>query len=153
MPVLPKEVTAPLTDAVQARLQPVAIAHARRVWREWWRSRPSHAVDLQSDMEALSWWIICVFRRALYLQIVIQQPMVIGSQRQPVPNPLERVIARMTEDINRAESRFGMTTLDRFRMHFEQAGEEAGPRSWLSEAANGGDAGDDGFDPYAVLAG
>lgn len=119
VPSLPAEITRPLSDPIQARMQPEAVKHARRIWREWWKSPPSMGVDIGSDMEALSWWIICVFRRSLYIQIVRQQPLVKGSMGQPVPNPLERVMARMSEDIARAEARFGMTTLDRFRLHFE----------------------------------
>lgn len=119
IPALPRECTAPLTDPVQARFQPAALRHTRLVWREWWRSTAAKAVDMASDLEAITWWIICVFRRAIYIQMVREQPLVRGSTGQPVPNPLERVIRGCTIDINRAADRFGMDTLARFRLHFE----------------------------------
>lgn len=128
-PALPREVTTPLTDPVQARFQPAALQHARTVWREWWRSGASLAVDLQSDMEALSWWIITVFRRALYIQIVREQPLVKGSTGQPVRNPLEHVIRGLTHDINHTSDRFGMDPLARFRLHFEAIGQRNAPDS------------------------
>lgn len=145
-PALPREVTAPLVDPVQARFQPAALRHTREVWRRWWGSPPSQAVDLGSDLEAVRWWIICVFRRSLYIQVVREQPLVKGSAGQPVPNPLERVIRGLTLDINRAADRFGMDSLSRFRLHFEAQGERRGdpaPVSW--------DVVDDDADPLAAL--
>ena len=122
IPNIPREVTAPLTDAVQRAYQAGAVRHARAAWRSWWASPASLAVDVESDLEALNWWIICVFRRSLYLQLVRDQPLVKGSQKQPVRNPLEDVISAMSREIARVEARFGMTTLDRFRLHFEATG-------------------------------
>lgn len=119
VPRLPDSVTRPLADGVQAKLQPAATAHARRIWKAWWSSAPSLAVDMASDLEAIEWWILCVFRRHLYAGIVLQQPMVRGSTGQPVVNPLEATVARLTSDIDRLADRFGMTTLSRFRLHFE----------------------------------
>ena len=119
MPPLPREVTETLDDALQRKHFPGALSHTRKVWRAWWESTPSMAVDLGSDMEALSFWIVCVFRRSLYGQIVRTQPIVVGSHQQPMTNPLERTIDRLSEHVARAEAKFGMTTLDRFRLHFE----------------------------------
>lgn len=130
MPALPPGVTAPLADPVQARYQPLAVKHARMIWREWWGSQPAFAVDLGSDLEAISWWIVCVFRRALYIQVVRERPLVKGSTGQPVSNPLERVISGLTEDINRAEERFGMDTLSRFRLAFEPLRSRPEEGSW-----------------------
>lgn len=142
VPALPSEVTAQILDPVQARFQPAAVAHTRTVWRDWWKSAPSHAVDMQSDREAIHWWIICVFRRALYIHIVREQPLVKGSTGQPTPNPLERVIRNLTADINRATDRFGMDTLSRFRLHFEAQGERRGEApaiSWDTSPVEGDD--------------
>jgi len=147
VPSLPPEVTAPLTDPIQARFQPAAVAHTRGVWRDWWKSPPSYAVDMQSDREAVHWWIICVFRRAIYIHIVREQPLVRGSTGQPVPNPLERVVRSLTQDINRATDRFGMDTLSRFRLHFEAQGERrdgVSPITWDATP-------DDDDDPLAAL--
>lgn len=119
-PPLPNEITNPLRDPIQALFQPRAVKHARTIWGKWWRSEPSIAVNEESDFAALQWWIICVFRRALYIWIVREQPLVKGSTGQPVANPLEDTIGKLTRDIQRAESRFGMTTLDRFRLNFER---------------------------------
>lgn len=136
MPSLPPTVTDPLKDPVQATFRPLAMRHVRLVWREWWRSTASLGVDLGSDLEPLNWWILCVFRRALYVQIVREQPLVRGSMGQPVRNPLEGTIAKLSEDVARAEQRFGMTTLDRFRLHFEarfSEEEDEGEREMLNE--------------------
>ena len=120
-PPLPPEVTTPLTDPAQARFQPAALRHTRLVWREWWRSQPSLGVDMTSDMEAIHWWIICVFRRSVYIQFVLAQPLVKNQETGAVTtNPLERTIAKLTADIDRAAVRFGMDTLSRFRLHFEE---------------------------------
>jgi hypothetical protein len=133
-PALPRAVTAKLADPVQAELQPAALKHAREVWQGWWRSAPAAAVDLESDREAIEWWITCVYRRALYTQVVLRQPMVRGSMGQPVVNPLEATVARLTRDIDQAADRFGMTTLARFRLHFEAQGFAEDPDQQDAEA-------------------
>lgn len=117
-PRLPADVISPLTDPVQARFQPAAVKHARGRWNDWWKSSASQAVDVRSDMEALWWWITCVFRRALYVQIVREQPVVKGA-KGPIINPLERTISKLSADIARAEMHFGMTPLSRFRLQIE----------------------------------
>ncbi len=89
---------------------------------------------LESDREAIEWWITCVYRRALYTQVVLRQPMVRGSMGQPVVNPLEATVARLTRDIDQAADRFGMTTLARFRLHFEAQGFAEDPDQQDAEA-------------------
>ena len=133
-PPLPRAVTAPLRDDLQAKLQPAALRHARAVWKAWWESPLSGAVDWGSDREALEWWIICVFRRAIYVDVVLAQPLVKGSMGQVAANPLEAIIARLTRDIERAADRFGMTTMARFRLHFEAQGFAADPDQEDAEA-------------------
>ena len=119
VPTLPREVTAPLADPGQARFQPLALAHTRLVWRDWWASRPALAVDMQSDREAIHWWIVCVFRRSVYVQFVMAQPLVRDDKGTLKANPLEKTIIVLTMEINRFADRFGMDTLSRFRLHFE----------------------------------
>lgn len=125
-PQLPRECTRPFEDPVQARFHADALQYTRLVWREWWDSTAALAVDMKSDGEAIRWWIICVFRRSLYVQIVREQPLVKGAN-SAIPNPLSREIRMLTADINRAADRFGMDTLARFRLHFEMQGEKRVP--------------------------
>ncbi len=142
-PALPKAVTASLSDPVQAHLRPAALAYTRTVWASWWASQAAKAVDLDSDLDALNWWITCVYRRAIYVDVARQQPLVKGSMGQLVANPLEGVIRGLTADINRTQERFGMDTLSRFRLSIEDRTADAGARasaiSWDSVAATGDD--------------
>ncbi len=118
-PSLPHIISTPLVDPVQARFQPAALRQTRKVWRDWWAAQPSQAVDMLSDMAALDMWIICIFRRELYTQVVIAQPLVKGSNGQAMINPLERTIDKLSQRIERAEMHFGMTPLARFRLQLE----------------------------------
>ena len=142
-PALPSAVTAPLADVAQAKLRPAALAYTRKIWEAWWRSQASKAVDLDTDANALDWWITCVFRREIYAAVAMQQPLVKGSMGQLVPNPLESVIRGLTADINRTQERFGMDTLSRFRLAIEDRTAESASRpsaiSWDSVAVSGGD--------------
>lgn len=142
-PALPRVVTASLSDPVQAKLRPAALAYTRSVWASWWASQAAKAVDLDSDLDALNWWITCLYRRAIYVAVVREQPLVRGSMGQLVANPLEGVIRGLTADINRVQERFGMDTLSRFRLSIEDRTAEAAARpgaiSWDSVAPGGDD--------------
>ena len=123
VPPLPPGVTEPVADPVQARAQPRAVAHARRVWSEWWTSPFSTRSEYNS--EALSWWIICVFRRSLYIQVVREQPLVKGSRGDVMTNPLETTMHKLTEEIARAEFRIGMLSA---RRNYEPGSGDEGAR-------------------------
>lgn len=99
--------------------QPAAIRHAREVWREWWESTPSHGVLWESDRELLTWWIVQVYQRAMYVPIAIARPTVSGSTGQEVENPLFGTIAKATRDIEHVAKAFGMDTTARFRLAFQ----------------------------------
>ena len=119
VPPLPKEVTEPLMDTLQSRLQPQAVAHAQKVWSEWWRAPYAEACTPNQD--ALSWWITCVFRRALYIQVVRDRPLLKSSRGDLVVNPLEATVHTLTEEIAWAELRIGMETA---RRNYDPSDEE-----------------------------
>ena len=96
--------------------------YARKVWKAFWESAPSHAVDLGADMERLHHWVRCVDERKRLWDLVARSPLTPGTRRGHfVPNPLGRRVRELSREIERAEEAFGMTPLSRFRLQFTYA--------------------------------
>lgn len=89
---------------------------ARKVWREFWSTWISDAVNYEAHGERLRWWIHCVDERWRLEKLVTATPLVKGSHGQLMLNPLQRRIDRLTRDIERAEEAYGMTPLATWRM-------------------------------------
>lgn len=96
-------------------------SHGRKVWRRFWSSKVASAVDLDADMERLHHWIRCVDERAKLWPLLSASPLIQGSHRQLMVNPLMRRVRELTRDIERAEEAFGMTPLSRFRLQLTYA--------------------------------
>lgn len=149
-PPLPREVTAPLPvllpgevrrqlagllgktegvstmqesfDALTLKLDEIAKAgqaRARSAWTKWWGSEASLACR-DEDLEPLRDWIVLVFRRHLYEEVTHMLPLIEGSHGQLMVNPLSRELRSITGMIRQVEDRFGMSSLGRFRLHFEK---------------------------------
>jgi hypothetical protein len=103
-------------DRVAPKPPPGLTIYSRRVWRDFWSSWVSDAVDMEAHGERLRHWIRCVDERARLWPLVVQEPLVLGSKGQPVLNPLVARIRELTRDIERAEDSYGMTPLAKFRM-------------------------------------
>ena len=104
-------------------------AHARGVWRRYWASPVSLAVDFDADYEALRHWILAVDEREKLSELTLAQPLIPGSRHtRETPhfmlNPLFRRISELTDDIRRGQEAFGMTPLSRWRLQLTYA--EAG---------------------------
>ena len=104
-------------------------ATARTVWRDFWASRVSYAVDIQADRYSLQQWIRAVDEVERLNEIAVSQPLIPGSRHTKekphlILNPLFRRIERLQDDIRRAQEAFGMTPLSRFRLQlsFAEAG-------------------------------
>ena len=91
-------------------------AYARKVWREYWGTWVADAVNYEAHGERLRHWIKCVDEREKLTAIVQAEPLVEGSQGQPVRNPLRYDIKDLNREIEKAEEAFGMTPLATWRM-------------------------------------
>lgn len=126
-------------------------SEAKAIWRDFWRSPLSQAVDYGSDGPALRRWIWCVSERDRLLTELYAPPvagesgnhlMVRGSMGQEVLNPLLRYEERLSREIMAYEERFGMTPLARMRLGiaFGQAADSlAGMRQRLDPAPKSDD--------------
>lgn len=101
-----------------------AQARATAAWDAWWASDAS-IVCVGQDLEPLRDWISCVFRRAIYEEVVHLVPLVVGSHDQVMTNPLARRCDALSGRISKVEDRFGMNSISRFRLHFERPKDEA----------------------------
>lgn len=85
-------------------------------WESFWSSDVARAV-VPSDVEALYrlWHLRDQWERAR--RIVVRQPLVDGSQGQPVENPLAKRMDRIAGEIRQLEDRFGLTPSARARLN------------------------------------
>lgn len=103
--------------------------YARGVWRRYWSSPVSAAVELDADYEALRHWILAVDEREKLSELAVAQPLIPGARHTKeapvfILNPLFRRIRELTDDIRRCQEAFGMNPLSRFRLQITYA--EAG---------------------------
>lgn len=98
---------------------------ARRRWRRFFLSWVADAVNLDSDAEALSHWIMAVDERSKLSDVVRKAPLVRGAHSQLMQNPLRRTLRELSKEIARAEEHFGMTPLARFRLQMTYAESES----------------------------
>lgn len=99
------------------------------MWRKYWSSRVSNAVEYDADYEALRHWILAVDERERLSELATAQPLIPGPRHTKelphlILNPLFRRIRELTADIEHAQETFGMTPLSRFRLQLTYA--EAG---------------------------
>lgn len=88
---------------------------ARRVWRAFWRSAISQAVDPDADMHRLRRWMQAVdqYERVL---AAFEAEMVVRGSHSMVLNPLAHRLARLEGEIGRAEVNLGLTPIARLRL-------------------------------------
>ena len=99
--------------------------HAAAVWRAFWASKVSGAVDVMVDGEALRHWILCVDEREKLRAATVRAPLVKGSHEQLMLNPLFRRLRDLNREIAAAEEHFGMTPLARLRLGVTYLQEQA----------------------------
>jgi P27 family predicted phage terminase small subunit len=140
--------------------------YARRVWRRFWRSQPSLAVDHEADAERLHHWIRCVDEREKLRPLVEGRPMFPVGPAPPPPepgkppafqqqyriNPLVYVVRDLSREIEKAEEAFGMTPLSRFRLQITYTDAARATRKMEAEEEDTTDDEDDD-DPLAALGG
>lgn len=117
VPVAPADLIPPFPDGIGD--------HAAAVWKAYWASRVSGAVDLDADGEALRHWILCVDEREKLRVPTARAPLVKGSHEQLMLNPLFRRLRELNREIARAEEHFGMTPLARLRLGMTYLQEQA----------------------------
>ena len=79
---------------------------SQKVWRSFWKSKPSYAVDVDADAESIRHWIWCVDRRS---------KLRTRMDEEPGPHHIKLWVA-LNQEISKLEIAFGMTPLARFRL-------------------------------------
>lgn len=101
---------------------------ARAVWREFWMSPVSAAVDEHADAERLRRWVTAIHERELLLEKVRDEGWVgpWGSHDQDVEHPSLSYVKHLDRELARFAEHFGLTPLSRFRLQitYSQAGQE-----------------------------
>jgi len=94
-----------------------------QLWRDFWASPVSAAVDLQADGERLGRWLECIQEREALLAEVRAE----GYAPAGVSHPHLVYIKHLDREIARLAERFGMDPLARFRLQltFTEAGQSA----------------------------
>jgi hypothetical protein len=93
--------------------------YAQGAWRNFWLSPVSQLANMEAHGVALEHWIRLVDQRQRLWLIYKDQPLVVGSHRQPMTNPIWRQVRDLDEEIMRYEESFGMTPLAQMRLGVE----------------------------------
>lgn len=88
---------------------------ARDEWRSFFNSGLSSLVNLDTDMDALRDWAYLVSERDRMRDEFEKSPIVFTAKGFS-ENPIGKIIARYTMQINRYRDQFGMTPLSRMRL-------------------------------------
>jgi P27 family predicted phage terminase small subunit len=124
-------------------------ATAKR-WRELWKSRVSEAWDRQSDLPALTRYILLLDRWLRHDEMVRTAPMLRGSKDQLRANPLATRMDAIESQLRDLENDLGLTPAARVRLGISLV--EA--RSALDRYLDGHQEDDDGEDdPRDLLMG
>lgn len=88
----------------------------REAWFAFWRSSLAAAVMPETDMQALVRLYRLYDQRERARLVADKTPVVEGSEGQPRPNPLFKVIGSFDVEIRQLEDRFGLSPLARARL-------------------------------------
>src|SRR5688572_5174679 len=89
---------------------------SRRIWKAFWQSPVSHAVDLDADRYRIERWINTVDEYERVNSAFRNARIVKGSTGQPALNPLASYLQQLLAEINKAEAELGLTPLARMRL-------------------------------------
>ena len=92
------------------------LSATKQLWKAFWNSPVSHAVDLAADRYRLERWINCVDEYERVNAAFKNTRIVKGSTGQPVLNPLSQYLQQLLAEINKAEAELGLTPLARMRL-------------------------------------
>lgn len=92
------------------------LSATRKIWRAYWESQVSGAVDPDADMHRIQRWIMAVDEYERVLSVFRKARLVKGSQGQPVLNPLAGYLQNLEQNIGRAEAEMGLTPMARLRL-------------------------------------
>jgi P27 family predicted phage terminase small subunit len=130
----------PLHAAVEVPKAPARwLTSTRSEWTDLWGSPLAQAFDRTTDEPSLRRLFELRDTRERYARATRRNPLVEGSQGQPVANPLGRLLSGLDAEIRQLEDRFGMSALARFRLGISYG--EA--RRSLAELAGMGEEEDD----------
>ena len=90
--------------------------YALERWSAFWSQPVSGLVDLRRDGGRLDHWIKCIDQRARLWEMWRAMPLLRDANKDLRSNPLYRQIIGLSQEIERAEQKFGMTPLDKMRL-------------------------------------
>lgn len=90
--------------------------YGRAVWAGFWTTPVAGLVDMRRDGERLRHWCRCVDARAKLWKMFLASPLAEGVQGQPVTSPYFTEVMRLSMEIERAETTFGMNPLSKMRL-------------------------------------
>ena len=96
--------------------QPALLKRTREWWESVWRSQIAGSWDRESDLPAVERLAKLHDDRERAVRSYRQEPLVEGSQGQPVLNPLRSVVAECDKEIRQLEDRLGLSPLARLKL-------------------------------------
>ncbi len=95
---------------------PGLLKDTRAVWDDLWHSRASATIDLLSDWQRVTRWILYVDEWGRLMRAVRRERLGTGSQGQTVLNPLWSALAQVESALQRAETDLGLGPASRLKL-------------------------------------
>jgi len=92
------------------------LKETRAVWDDLWHSRASATIDLLSDWQRVTRWILYVDEWARLMRAIRKERLGTGSQGQTVLNPLWGALAQVESALQRAETDLGLGPASRLKL-------------------------------------
>jgi len=89
---------------------------SKRVWKAFWDSPVSQAIDPDADLYRVERWINTIDEYERVNAAFKNARIVKGSTGQPALNPLAQYLQNLLAEINKAETELGLTPLARMRL-------------------------------------
>ena len=117
----------------------------RESWKRYWNSQLAQVVEPDTDLPAITrLWTVYDLRERAY-RAYGRQPMIEGSEGQPVENPAGRAMRSYDAEIRQLEDRLGMTPRARLQLGitFGAAAKSMGELTWKLADDNDPEEGED----------
>lgn len=113
-------------------------ADGAMVWERLWRSKLACAWNRETDLCALTRYVLNLDKWVQYEAMVARVPMVKGSKGQLRPNPLAARMDALEGQLRFTEEQYGLTPASRIRLGIEVAAHQKSVAELLLESLNRG---------------
>ena len=92
------------------------LKQTEKLWKDYWNSQLAQVVEPDTDLPAITRLFTLYDERERAYRGFRMRRLIIGSQGQPVLNPLGRLMLQLDAEIHQLEDRLGLTPKSRLQL-------------------------------------